>query len=134
MAGFDRLCNWSVTGHNSLVTSCHLPCRRPHHGNNDEGSSRVYEVRPHPFFFVLLTFSCRYRGLVAYHCPFLKTEGSCCPPPPPSLECEQEGPHCPPPHSTTTSLARMQDGGASGLLPTTTPLLNVRRRGFVAQP
>src|SRR6266542_853360 len=105
-----------------------------YHGNNDEGSARVYEVCPRPLFFVLLTFSCRYRGLVAHHRPFLKTEGSCCPPPPPSLECETEGSRCPPPHSTTTSLARTQDGGASGLLPTTTLLSNVRQRSFVAQP
>src|SRR6266545_2640971 len=80
-----------------------------YHGNNDEGSSRVYEVCPHPFFFVLLTFSCRYRGLVAHHRPFLKTEGSC----------------CPPPDTTTTSLAQTRDRGA--LLPTTTTPLSLER-------
>src|SRR6266540_4591347 len=85
-----------------------------YHGNNDEGSSRVYEVCPYPFFFVLLTFSCRYRGLVAHHHPQFT------PPPPHSLEREMEAITIPPSfksdtlgswHHHPTSLTQMQPGG-----------------------
>src|SRR6266540_3740915 len=112
MASFDRLCNWSVTGHDSLVTSCHLPCRRPHTMATTmrgvQGCTRYAHI---PFFFVLLTFSCRYRGLVAHHhLPRLNARQRglvahhCTPPPPPLLERKTEGPQacCPPPLRSRT--------------------------------
>src|SRR6266511_3206885 len=75
-----------------------------YHGNNNEGCSRVYEVCPHPFFFVLLTFSCRYRGLVAHHRPFLKMEAITIPP---SFKSDTLGGW----HHHPTSLTQMRPGG-----------------------